>query len=339
MYALYTRGLFGRGTYSSALRRAGLSQADLRRAAEELRDYVVYWTYAAISDSGLLKEIEGNFRRRIRRSVRDPELMDSILDLLTDAGVLRSYHEILSFEAEPERISPTVPWLARALTLVEERFDSLAEVVRAGKRFPLDPAHVLAMYDNPLTALEVGLAVEGFRLEGRVDSLLLPWSGLGEYVWSLRSALPGVRMMAAAPPGLERLVRLALRTRGVYEGSSLRLFSAEPDRAGLECIRAQEVGESPAAALLLDAVQWANAPLTTVRSAVAGVRSGGRVFILQTLRSRESLPMVILGKLLGANLPPSWEELERALERARLRWRSVSRTGSAAAIEVATGVR
>jgi len=339
LFALYTQGLFGRGTYSSALRRAGLDGGELKAASKELRSYVVYWVYAALSDSGLLREIEGNYRRRIRRSVRNPDLLDAILDLLLDANVLRSYQEILSFEAEPDRPTMSTRWLKRALIGLDDRFERLAEDVRSGVGPPQDPAHTLAMYDNPLTLLETGLAVEGFGLGAGAGTLLLPWSGLGEYVFSLRSLLGDVRVMAAAPPGLERVVRLALRTRGIYEGETLAIFSARPEVAGLECLKQAEGTGPPEVALLLNAIQWSLSPEAAVRSAVTGVRSGGRVYILQTLRSRESLPMVILGRLLGGNLLPTWEELERSLRGAGVRWRVVSRTGSAVALEVTTGVR
>ncbi len=340
MFALYTQGLFGRGTYSSALRHAGLDKREVRAASRELRSYVVYWIYAALSDSGLLKEIEGSYRRRIRRSVRNPALLDAILDLLLDADVLRSYEDIFSFEAEPDRPTLSIWWLKRALTGLEDRFSQLAEDVRSGMKPSQDPAHTLAMYDNPLTLLETGLAVEGFGLGADIGALLLPWSGLGEYVFSLRSILGDVRIMAAAPPGLERVVRLALRTRGVYEGGTITVFSAGPEVAGLECLKQVEgTGTPPEAALLLNAIQWSSSPEAAVRSAVTGVRSGGRVYILQTLRSSESLPMVILGRLLGGNLLPTWEELERSLRGAGVGWRVISRTGSAVALEVTTGVR
>ncbi len=340
MFALYTQGLFGRGTYSSALRRVGLDKGEVRAASRELRSYVVYWVYAALSDSGLLKEIEGNYRRRIRRSVRSPALLDAILDLLLDADVLRSYQEIFSFEAEPDKPTLSIRWLKRALAGLEDRFGQLVEEVRLGVRPPQDPAHTLVMYDNPITLLEVELAVEGFGLGAGIGALLLPWSGLGEYVFSLRSVVGDVMIMAAAPPGLERVVRLVLRTRGVYEGSKITIFSARPEVAGLECLKQVEVtGTPPEAALLLNAIQWSSSPEAAVRSAVTGVRSGGRVYILQTLRSRESLPMVILGRLLGGNLLPTWEELERSLRGAGVRWRVVSRTSSAVALEVTTEVR
>ena len=336
MYGLYIAGTFRGGSAADSLSEAGLTTSEIAAAEREFRRFVSYWVYAALSDSGMLREIEGNLRRRLRRSFRSPAFVDSVIDLLLDEKVLTEYDNMLIFESAPERPTVTLDWLRRVLLAIKDEFSKLPEVLRSGavSRYPL--AALLALYDNPIGRLEAAYAIHGFELTGLSGTLLVPWSGMGILAAELRKKTD-LRVVAAAPADLARVVRLILRTMRIYEGASLGVVTASPEEAGLQALKSGGVGEGADAALLVNALQWARDPKVVIRSTIAGLKSRAPIFILQTVRSSRTHPATVVGCLLGASVPPTRAELEEMLSEAGLSWRYVGSTKECVAIVASMG--
>ncbi|HDM92919.1 MAG TPA: hypothetical protein ENG69_05965 [Candidatus Korarchaeota archaeon] len=336
MYGLHVAGIFRREVTAVSLSESGLTSSEVATADRELRAFVSYWAYAALSDSGMLREVEGNLRRRLRRSSGNPDLLDAVIETLIDARVLTQYDDMLIFESPPEKPTITLGWLQRALLAIKEEFSKLPEILRRGSASRPALIALLALYDNPIARLEASLSIHGFGLEKMSGTILVPWSGMGILAAELREKTK-LKVVTAAPANLARIVRLVLRTMRIYEGASLSVVNASLEEAGLEALRSGEVGEGADAGLLANALQWARDPRLVIRSTIAGLKSKAPLFILQTIRSPRTHPATIVGSVLGASVPPTRDELEEMLSETGLSWRYVGATRDCVAIVATMG--
>lgn len=341
LYGTLLLGVMPRLIETRALNYAGVGPEDLRAAHAKLISAIGYECYRALANANMMDRLVGMTRRRIREVAAVPELMEAVVDAIVRGG----YAQISGgrFTRPAELVPPReVPlWVDRISRALRAMFTSLPDLLISGRS--VEPKKedlrlaLMAMYDNPaarfesaIALLSIGLTDETLlRRWGDVGlipaTLLVPWSELGLItVDALR--LTGMRVVAAAPPGSGRLVRLVVTTQGPIEEKRLRMLESDLMEFGLKLRRESVIEGQADAALLVNVFQWLEDPVTFFESLRWALSDEAPIFILQGIWGEDARIMGLVYPLIGAKLPPTLKELQSALTEAGLKFRELART-------------
>lgn len=277
----------------------------IKRAGDELRDYIVWKLYSVLERENLFSELE----TRPWWSFPDKQLARLVGDVLAEGGVTRWQGDTLVFSNYPKRPTITSKEAADMLPVIDKAMEALPAALLLGSKPRFEEVRPVAakILDNFAVRLEFETAVEVAGLDelesGATVADIFPRVGASTLTLleNTNARVIVVEPFAENVEVIKSLVRLHhLEDRVSYVVTPL-------DRIALETqVDAVFMGEC---------IHWLPTPSFVLAQVRKLVKPGGVLAMAQTVYSSLGLAVSLPGYLIGAlRPPPSSEELRNLIE-------------------------